>query len=480
MIPFGPWAPDQPYLEGALADAVNVIPYGEKYRALPTASPISVSAVAGTVVGGFGARLVDGNAQVYVGTTTALNQRNGATWTDVSVMGGYSLTTGRWEFTQYGSDVYAISLESVLQKQTGGVSAFAAVSGGPKAACIANVRQWVVVGDVDESGTLVPHKVRWCQINDPDSWTISEAAQSGSQLLDAKDGRVMSIKGGEYGLIFQQHAITRMVYAGAPIVWQFDKIDSRNGCEVAGSAVQVGRTTYFLSHDGWRMTDGSGESVNIGDGLVNNWFRSTLDTGYKSKIKGAYNPDWRCVVWVFPSTNGGGANDSMLLFHVGKQRWAHGSYGAQVIFEGATSSVTLEGLDAYFATLEDVSPSMDDPFWVGGEPKFLGVSSGLLEAYDNTPGNALLETYETEPATGSKTRVVAVQPVIDGTTTVQVGYRNTPDDTIAYTPAGVVNTRTGVANFRHVSRWQRYRFNISGEFAQAVGYNVNGKPAGIV
>ncbi len=292
MVKLGPWAPDQPYTEGVLIDAANVISYAQKYRALPSVSSISVSAVAGTVLAGFATRLVANVSKTYAGTSSAIYERNGAGWTNVST-GTYTIASGdRWEFTQFGGDVYAVSLSEPMQKQTSGTGSFTTATGSVTAACITNVRQFVVVGDVDEGGTLIPHKVRWSAIGDPDDWTASEATQAGSQELDARDGRVMGIRGGEFGIILQQHAITRMQYIGAPIVWQFDKIDDRNGCEVAGSIVQVGREVYFLSYDGWRATDGAGGSVNIGDGLVNQWFRDNLSTANKKKIRGAYNPDW--------------------------------------------------------------------------------------------------------------------------------------------------------------------------------------------
>lgn len=478
MVKFGPWAPDQPYTDGAMIDVCNAISYAGKYRALPTESEVSVSLVTG-VLQGFSSRLVNGNSKTYIATASKIYERSGAGWTDVS-NGTYTLASGsRWEFAQYKSNVYACSIDETLQYQVSASGNFADVSGGPKAACIGNVREFIVVGDVDESATLIPHKVRWCAIDTPTDWTASEATQAGSQELDAQDGRVMAIKGGEFGIILQQNAITRMVYIGAPIVWQFDKIDSRHGCEVAGSAVQVGREVYFLSHDGWRVTDGSGQSVNIGAGFINKWFRDNLSTSNKSKIRGAYNPDWRAVVWTFPSATGSGDNDSLLVYSIDDKRWSRGTYGLVAMWDGSTTSVTLEGLDSYFATLEDVTPNMDDPFWIGGEGKFLGMNStGYLVALDNTPGTATLETNDTQLTQSGTTRVQGIEPVIDGTTTVQVGYKTLPTSTVSYTAAQAPNTRTGIANFQIAARWLRAKFSVSGSFSDAVGFNVIGKAQG--
>jgi hypothetical protein len=141
--------------------------------------------------------------------------------------------------------------------------------------------------------------------------------------------------------------------------------------------------------------------------------------------------------------------------------------------------VTLDGLDAYFASLEDVTPSLDDPFWMNGQPKFLGIRNGKLNAYGNTGSGARIEMFEVEQNVARRTRVMQVEPVIDGgSITVQIGYRNLPTEAIAYTSGSAVNSSTGVAHFQHASRWQRFRFNIDGDFDLAAGFNVNSKAAG--
>jgi hypothetical protein len=149
-----------------------------------------------------------------------------------------------------------------------------------------------------------------------------------------------------------------------------------------------------------------------------------------------------------------------------------------VFFEGATASVTLEGLDAYFSSLDDVTPGLDDPFWIGGEYKFLGIKDGLLIAIDNTPGTAILETSDYELTEGSVTRIQGIEPIMDGTVQVQIGYRNLPTDSVSYTPAQSVNSRNGQCAFQHAARWNRVKFTIAGSFYDGVGFNFKAKAQG--
>lgn len=480
MIPFGPWAPDQPRREGVIVEARNVIPRdGNRYQSLPTVSTISVSAVSGTPLAGFSSRNVGGASKTYVATSTGVYERSAAGWTDITTTTHTVADTDRWEITQYNDDIIFASHSLTLQRQPGGNGNLTIVTGAPAAACIANVRQFVIAADIG-GASPVPHRVQWCAIDDPTDWAASEATQAGTQDMDSRDGRVMAVRGGEFGLILQQNAISRMTYVGAPIVWQFDKIDSRNGCEVSGSAVLVGRVVYFLSQDGWRATDGSGESVNIGDGFINEWFSSNLKTSKKYKIRGAYHPAWRCVVWTFPSYSGAGDNDSLLIYSLEAKRWARGTYGQTILWEGASEAVTLDGLDPYFSSLDDVTPPLDDPLWLGGEPVFCAMENGLLTTLGNTAGTALINTSEFQTSNnGKKARLQYVEPVIDSTTVnVRVRGRQTVSDPAEWTPYAACHSRTGRAPFRTVARYHGVGVRITGDFDGALGINVISREAG--
>lgn len=483
MVKFGPWTPDRPYAEGGLSECLNVVPSGEGYIPLPTLERLTTSAVTGTVLGAFSSRLVGSLSKTYVGTSTSLFERNGAGWTDVSKAGDYTLTSARWEFTQWEDDIYACSVDSTLQKQTAGTGDFADVSGGPKAACIANVREWVVVGDLDESGTLVPHKIRWCDIGNPSSWSspgtnAAEAAQAGAQELDAVDGRVMGIAGGEFGLILQQNAITRMSYVGAPLVWQFDKLDSLHGAECPGSIVQVGRRVFFLSSDGFRVTDGSGASEPVGDGDITKWVRGNLNWGAVDKITGAYDSSSRVVVWAIPTTTD--SADSLLILSLQTGRFSHADFGAAQLFEGANPSVTLDGLDSYSASLDDLQASLDSNVWVGGQIYFAAIdSSGYLCTLTGTPGDSRIVTNEYQPTQGQRTFIQYVEPIARGAATVYIGTRNLPTDAVTYSGASQVNSRTGHAPFRTSGRYIQVRFDWSGDFGRADGFNIAGIPGGV-
>jgi hypothetical protein len=246
---------------------------------------------------------------------------------------------------------------------------------------------------------------------------------------------------------------------------------------VAGSIVQVGRSVYYLSHDGFRVTDGSGASQPIGDGVVTQWVRDNIATKYKKLISGAYDPFNRVIVWSIPVA--GTTNNRCLIYSLQSQRWALGTFGAEIIFDGATTSVTLEGLTAYSSSLDGLPASLDSEIWLGGELAFYAMSSGYLATFSGTPGTAALVTNKYQPTPGGRYFVSSVEPVIDGTCTVGIGYSDLPTEALAYTPQTAPNSRTNQANFRVAGKFMAIRFEMSGDFTRADGYNVEVKGEGV-
>jgi hypothetical protein len=98
----------------------------------------------------------------------------------------------------------------------------------PKARHIAVVRDFVVLGNVDD-GTARPNRVAWSAINNSADWAVSASTQSDIQDLQGDGGWVQKVVGGEYGLVFQERAVWKMTYIGSPVIFQFDLIERSRG-----------------------------------------------------------------------------------------------------------------------------------------------------------------------------------------------------------------------------------------------------------
>jgi len=167
----------------------------------------------------------------------------------------------------------------------------------------------------------------------------------------------------------------------------------------------------------------------------------------------------------------------------GTPRSANGTY-SEVITTDDTDSVILRADEDFIgsvdnfsvkaASLDDLSQSLDAQRWVGGA-LILGAFDTDYKAgfFDGETMPAIIESQEIELNSGATTLLNAFRPMIDGgTVTAQVGTRNRQSDVFAY---GSVKTQTATGRFtcRANAKFHRFRFNITGNWKHAIGFQIN-------
>ena len=125
----------------------------------------------------------------YAGDATKLYQMDSSlVFQDKSKSGGYNNSTTEnardfWAFTQFGSNIIATNFADNIQKFTEGTSSVFSDLVSLKAKYIAVIRDFVVAGYTNESGTVYNQRVKWSGINDSSTWTPSQATQSIFKIL---------------------------------------------------------------------------------------------------------------------------------------------------------------------------------------------------------------------------------------------------------------------------------------------------------
>lgn len=473
-IDFGEWRPDQPDLQNTAIEAKNVYSQGGNYRPLESLEFFS-DALDATPVGAFSSSVIGGTQRTYAGTATELYELDGFSWTNRSA--STYTSTERWRFTQFGDNVLAASYENTLQYVdfTAGGS-FANVTSGPKARHIANVRDFVMVGDIDDtSDGDVPYRVQWSAIGDPLDWPTAGtddafAKQSDFQDLDAEDGAVMALVGLEFGLIFQERSVTRATYVGSPLVYQFDKIDATHGAFASDAVARAGQSVYFLSQNGFYATDGSGEAVPIGHGKVDEYFFADLDIRRRDEVRAIADPARKLILWTYPSQDAGVYADKALIYSYVDQRWTRAEFESGVLVVARTEGYTLEELDA-LGDLDSLNLSLDSAFFDPGRSSaFVFGPADTLGAFLGDATTAVIDTGEIG-LDGRRAFVNGVRPLVTGsaTSTVQIGHRKLPTDDLTWTSARSVTSATGKADFRLSDFFHRFRVTITGGFTSAIG-----------
>ena len=420
LIEVGELLPDLPALNNPGATvANNVIPAANSYRPLPAVQTVG-NAAAERIQGAAYMRSIGDVINNFAGSNTNLYKYNSATlnWDDISrtVGGVYTCgSTEAWVFTQYNDLAVAVDGSDVPQKYTMGSSTnFEALGGTPPTPrFVATVRDFIVMGRL----TSQSNRVQWSGLGLPESWTVSATTQADFQDI-ARGGRIMGLVGGEFGIVFQERAINRMTYIGAPIIWQFDEISKDLGCAYENSIASYKGLSFFLAADGLKLLVAGQEVRDVGHQKWDRQLIEEIDSGFPHRVVGAVDPLNSLFALIYPGTgNSGGTPNRILIYNWQIDRAAFGDVTLDWLYTAASQSgFTLDTLDTVSASLDALPASLDSSIWSGsGRLQLAGFDTARKWAFF-TGSNlaATVETKEVLPFENSRTKLRGVYPLVDG------------------------------------------------------------------
>ncbi len=365
-----------------------------------------------------------------------------------------------------------------------GVTKTTDIGGTPPAAKFAAVvRSQLLLGYTYESSTYYPNRVWWSAFDDFEGWT-SGTNQAGSSDLQ-QGGEVTGIVGGEYGLIFQAKAVTRVNYIGSPSVWEFDPIDTRRGAIAPGSIVKAGRDVYFYSDQGF-MAVRDGSVVEPVGRVIERWFKQeselegsgTTTAEWTDRVRGVYDEVSGYIVWAW--NDGGNSDDSnsrLLFFNTNlppDEAWststiaAHSLYAEPAQLASDTLMVfgigMITGADGGTFTIDTITDTKDQ-FALDGKlvtgtifnESRLTYLSEARAYITSAPGTGLGGEYDVTPL--YLTQLMGDENFTTGTTVSSDEYGKTDHNLEA--------------------RYIRLQFDITGNrWAKASGWTAKADPAG--
>jgi len=484
MIRFGDFLPDQPAFGSSGATvANNVIPAATGYESMQDISPISAAADE-VIVGMFAAADDNGNVGLYAAGRTKIYQFNGSNGLleNISKSGNYSTgANDRPRFVQFGEAVISTNFADPIQTITAAASGlFSDLSAdAPKAKYISVVRDFVMTGFTnDTTDGNKPYRVQWSDINDATNWVISSSTQADYQ--DIQDmGDVTGMVGGEYATILMEKGIVRGTYIGAPLIFQFDKVETVRGCKVAGSVCNVGHSVFYLADDGFYMFDGE-KSNPIGAEKVDRFFLEDWDGAYAGNMSASADPLRQIIVWSYASKSStNGLPDKLIIYNYALGKWSTASIAVDIVAPVYTAGYTLEALDAAFGSIDVLPASLDGPIYRSGEFLFAASKDNKIQAFTGDILNGTVETGEFEVKTGFHSTINNIVPYVtlresasSGSVTAQVASRNRQIDTYTYGPASSLNA-DNFCPVRSNGRYHRVRLNLTGEWKKAQGVDVD-------
>lgn len=482
---FGEWLPDVTDLKNpGLEVCQNVVPRPDGYDPA-RASQATGDSVSGTVLGVYPYTRIDGVKGLVVATTTDLYTVIGGTTTASSLSLSVS-SDARFVFAQYDDAIYAssqgVGTYSLADVETD--TTFSTASGSPPSAnAMGRVSDFLFMGDMtDIDAATAPTRIRWSRYNDPGgTWGSDIAYQSGAIDLGYDQGRVMHISGRDFGIVFQEFGISRLTYTGGTTVFAKELFERSRGTLAPQSVVRVGPLAYFLSHDGFFVTDGS-RVDSISRGRVWDWFKANANSTYTAGVQG--DVDWpsRCIVWTFAA----GDDDTkthQMYFNWESGRWSVVERALDFVFASGRSAETLEQVGVRYPDLDAMTVSLDSPLFRASGRSLRGMKDGAVYDLEGATLAAKFESGSFQTASGRRTFIRSITPLVENddlSTTVAVGAKEQMTTTPIFTGDTAIGP-LGYAGLNADGRYFRTRVTIpsGSEWRGAWGFGVDYSVSGV-
>jgi len=464
QLPFGEWLPDLPeHVNPGATQARNVFPAVNSYRPFQNIAPTTSNGTTARCQGGKAFKSDSGVVSIFAGDATKLYKITSNAFVDESGGTTFSFPAeSYWDFVRFGEVIIAFNGDDAAQAWTLDSSTdFAALAGSPPV-----FRHAAVVGNFLVTGfqPTAQNKVQWSSFNTPTAW-VAGVNQSDSEVLP-EGGVITGVTGGQFGLIFQEDRITRMDYRGGNVVFSFRRIEDNRGAVQGKNIIQVGNLVYYLSEDGFYVTDGS-SSKPIGANKVDRFFYNDLKFALRERVRASYDHENKLVMWSYPSATGNNSNthnDKILIYHIASNRWSIVELEHEIIIDYLSPGFTLEELDDYPTSgtndLDAITVSLDSAVFIGGLRTLGAVDTNhKLGSFGGDALEAEIGTAEQEFAKNSRSLVTNVRPIVDTTAaTGTLSFRNRVADTVTNTAASSMHA-TGTMPFHKSARY--FKFNLT-------------------
>jgi hypothetical protein len=411
--------------------------------------------------GFFYARHTDGSVAVFAATADRLYRLDNTslTWIDVTkdwIAYSSLPASNHWQFAQFGNLVVAVQPNVAPQVYDLTSSAAFADLGGspPTAAYVSVVGRFLVLSGL----TSNPYRIHWSGLNAVTTWT---SGVSSSDYQDLPDGGIVrGVAGGEHGVIFQETAMRRLVYApGSPVIFNIERITEDKGLMAPYSLIRAGAHIFFLAAQGFHGMSSTGFPEPIGKERFDRFFFGDWDSGNLQLVIGAADPTGSRVYWAYKSQAGAaGLFDKVLCWDYALGRASLIAASGEYLASLAAPGTTLEGLDSVSGSLDALSFSLDDVS-AAALSKLSAVSSSHMVCFFS--GASLEATLDTaEHSGGRRIRVQGFRPVTDAEGCYgAVGARETLQESVAYSDEQRVNGR-GLCPANVSTRLARARLRI--------------------
>jgi hypothetical protein len=172
---------------------------------------------------------------------------------------------------------------------------------------------------VQTTGVQVQLIVKWSNASDYTNWTISNQTTAGAFTIPTGSVIIGGLQCPQFGLISTDIDVWTMTYVGGVVIFNFTRVG--NGCGwisshacgiLSGNPFWMGTNNFF--------TLGASGVTPLPCSVWDQVFQN-LNTSLQSKVRVAVNSPFNEVMWLYPSANSMGENDSYVKVHIEGQEY---------------------------------------------------------------------------------------------------------------------------------------------------------------
>ena len=242
--------------------------------------------------------------------------------------GGTPINATDWTLDNWGEILIACPVGSSIYSwsPTANIPTASVITNAPPVndgMFVAMPQRQIVAWGSTFTGIGDPLLIRWCDVNNYDSWIAALDNQAGSYRIPKGSRIVSCIQGPQQGLVWTDLALWAMQYAGPPYVYQFNEIGTGCGLIARKAAASMNGVVYWMGQSQFfRLAGGGVEPIAC---PVWDVIFQDLDTDNLSKIRVAPNSRFGEISWYYPTLSNGGEVSHYVKYNIILNTWDYGA-----------------------------------------------------------------------------------------------------------------------------------------------------------
>jgi hypothetical protein len=190
-------------------------------------------------------------------------------------------------------------------------------------AFVAMPQRQIIAWGSSFTSVIDPLLIRWCDVNNYNTWAAQITNQAGSYRLPTGSQIVGAMQGPQQGLLWTDIALWAMQYIGPPYVYSFNQLAA--GCGLIGRRAMgtINGVVYWMGNKQFFSLSGNGVTP-IPCPIWDVVFQD-LDLANVSKITCAVNSLFEEITWYYPIVGGSGEVTNYIRFNAQLNSWDFGT-----------------------------------------------------------------------------------------------------------------------------------------------------------